>query len=182
MENEIWKDILGYEGKYQASNWGRVKSLNYNNTGKEQFLKIRVCNGYCYVSLCKHRKVKALRLNRVVWEAFNGKIPEGYECNHINEIKTDNRLSNLNIMLHKDNINWGTCIERRSGKYRNGKLSKQVLQYDLNGNFIKEWQSVMEIQRQLNYKASNISSYCSGKKKSAYGYIWKYASNCDHIS
>lgn len=170
MENEIWRDIPGYEGLYQVSDLGRVKSLNYNRTGQEQILspgKIR--NGYLLVCLCKDRKRKMLYVHRLVWEAFNGPIPEGYDCNHINEEKTDCRLANLNLMTRKENINWGTR-NKRVGK----ALSKIVGQYTLDGIHICTWFSTRGLERELGYSHENISNCCNGKLKTAYGYIWKY--------
>ena len=93
------------------------------------------------------------------------------QVNHINENKTDNRLENLNLLTPKANVNWGT----RNKKIKI-KLSKPVLQYDLEGNFIKEWPSATEAARQLGFLKASISSCC--KKipyyKTAYGYIWKF--------
>lgn len=184
--NEIWKDVPNYEGLYQASNFGRIKSLpRVVNFGcayrltKERFLKGGIVSGYLDVGLCKNGKIKHYYVHRLVWEAFNGAIPSGMDCNHINEIKTDNRLSNLNLMSRKENINWGTHNERsistRTIRNRqNGR--KQVLQFDLNGNLIKEWESSYEIKRQLGYNCKSIWGCCNGKRyyNTAYGYVWRY--------
>ena len=112
---EEWKNIIDYEGLYQVSNLGRVKSLNYKHTGREKILKSSVDKiGYMYVGLCKNGKVKFFKVHRLIYEAFYGEIPNGMQVNHINEIKADNRLSNLNLMTRKENINFGTGIERRA--------------------------------------------------------------------
>lgn len=185
MEREIWKDILGYEGLYQASNLGRIKSIDrvvrygrYNtNLTAVKIGKLRkqhIIQGYHRVTLFNNGKPKSLYVHRLVWSAFNGKIPDGMEVNHINEVKTDNRLENLNLMSRNENINYGTRNERVSAKMTNGKLSKKVSQYDLNGNYIKEWESVAEVQRKSRYLQSGISACCRGEQKTAYGYIWKY--------
>lgn len=171
MENEIWKDILGYEGKYQASNFGRVKSLNYRHTGKEKILlQYNSGRGYLQVEL----KGKKYLVHRLVWETFNGKIPEGIEVNHIDENPLNNKLENLNLLSHTNNINWGTRTKRVSEKTTNGKCSKKVLQYNLEGDFIKEYPSIIEVERQLGFLNSNIVQCCKGNYKQAYGYIWKY--------
>ena len=85
---EIWKKIEGYEN-YEVSNLGNVKSLNYNHTGKEQILKAgKTKQGYLYVILHKNGKRKKYLIHRLVYETFNGPIPEGMQCNHISEVKT----------------------------------------------------------------------------------------------
>ena len=177
LEKEIWKDIKGFEGLYQVSNIGRVKSLERFRKGendclvllKERILKQQISRGYYRVQLCKNSIQKWYQVHRLVYEAFNGSITEGLQVNHINEIKTDNRLSNLNLMTCKENINYGTGIERRAKS-----KSKSVLQFDLNDNFIKEYPSAMQVERENGFGHQNISKCCKGKYKTAYGYNWKY--------
>jgi len=174
---EIWKDIPGYEGKYQVSSYGRVKSLNYNNTGKERIMSGEKIRGYYSFNLSKNGKVKRFRLNRLVWEAFNGPIPEGMQINHIDEDPTNNNLENLNLMTPKENSNWGTRTKRLSDTQQNRKdLSKPVSQYTLDGNKIKEYPSAREAARQTGLSRSNICNCCRGVKyvKSVGGYVWKY--------
>lgn len=171
---EEWKDIPNYEGIYQISNLGRVKSLNRVNARgyelKEKILKLWISNnGYFRVALWKNSKIRNYLVHRLVYEAFNGSIPEEYEVNHINEIKTDNRLSNLNLMTCKENINFGTRNERISKK-----LSKAVLQFDLQDNFIKEFPSTHQVERETGFNQSYICACCKGKQKTAYNYKWKY--------
>lgn len=177
---EEWKDIPNFEG-YQVSNLGRIRSLprqTNNQFGKkERILKPWINrNGYYLIGLYKQSIRKEYSVHRLVYEAFNGSIPEGLQVNHINEIKTDNRLSNLNLMTPKENINFGTHNERVAKKMTNGKLSKPVLQIDLEGNVIKEWKSTMQAERESNnfYKNQNISSCCNGKLKTYKGYKWEY--------
>ena len=172
---ETWKDIPQYEELYQVSNLGNIKSLNYNNTGKEQILKPRKNkDGYLMVHLYKNGKRKMYRLHRLIWQAFNGSIPEGYEVNHLSEDKTQNNLDNLNLMTHKENMNFGSRTERAAKANTNGKCSKPVIQYNKQGNLIKEWPSIMEVERSLGFDRGNISKCCLGKLKSAYGFKWQY--------
>lgn len=89
--------------------------------------------------------------------------------NHKNEIKDDNRVANLEYCDAKYNSNYGTRLERIAEK-----LSKPVFQYDLNGNFIKEWPSTMEVERRLGFANTHISKCCLGKRNTAGGYKWKY--------
>lgn len=170
---EVFKDIKGLEGKYQVSNCGRIKSLNYKRTGKEGIIKLEKCtSGYSYfVSGGK----KGYLVHRLVWEAFNGPIPEGMEVNHINEIKTDNRLENLNLMTKKENVNWGGGVSRSAHTRRRiDKRRKQVSQYTMDGNLLEVYDSVREAQRKTGYSEANISACCRGLYKQAYGFIWKY--------
>ena len=182
LEKEIWKDIKGFEGIYQVSNLGRVRSLprqTNNQFGKkERILKPWIKrNGYYQIGLRKQSIVKWYLVHRLVYEAFNGSIPEGLQVNHINEIKTDNRLENLNLMTPKENTNWGTRNERCSKKQINGKLSKPVLQFTLDNILIKEYASTHQVERELGFANGNIVNCCNGKLKQAYGYIWKYKEN-----
>lgn len=167
---EEWRDIKGYEGIYKISNLGRVKSFKRPYRVKEKILKPLINrNGYYQVCLCKNSKAGLYYVHRLVWIAFNGQIIENMQVNHINEVKTDNRLSNLNLMTQKENLNWGTRNER-SAKNR----SKSVLQFDLNDNLIKEFPSLMQVYRELGFSYQNIVDCCNGKRKQAYGYKWKY--------
>lgn len=167
---ETWKDIPGYEGYYQASNLGNVRSLNYRHTGKEYFLKPgQDWKGYLLVDLWKDGKRKTFKVHRLVWVSFNGPIPEGMQINHNDEEKTNNNLENLSLMTPSENVNWGTRNYRDAKKQR-----KMVEQYRLDGTHICTWFSLIGIQRELGYSAGNISSCCNGRYKVAYGYVWKY--------
>ena len=182
MENknkEIWKDIKGYEGMYQVSNLGRVKSLGRIVTRKngrrltiqERILKPKPTqNGYLQVKLCySSGKGKWFLVHRLVCEAFHKNPENKPEVNHINEDKLDNRACNLEWVTAKENCNHGTHNARVAKA-----LSKPVAQYLSNGVLVKVWQSAMEVQRQLGFDNSTISKVARGKRKSAYGYEWKY--------
>lgn len=165
---EIWKDIKGFENLYEISNYGEVYSYRH-----KKFMKVHMDrNGYKKIGLRKNGSTKYYFIHRLIWETFNGIIPLGMVVNHINEVKTDNRLENLNLMTTKENNCWGTATERRSKK-----LYKPVLQFDIEGNFIKEWSSAKEIKEKLGFSQGTISSCCSGRYKQAYGYVWKLKNN-----
>ena len=127
MNNETWKDIQGYEGLYQVSDLGRIRSLdrvvNAKN-GSKQTKKSRILvqeitiHGYCRVRIFNcDGKAKHYAVHRLVLSAFNG--ASDLPVNHINEIKTDNRLVNLEYCTAKENCNHGTRNERIS-KAREG--------------------------------------------------------------
>lgn len=107
-KEEIWKDVLNYEGLYEISNLGRVKSMNYNRTKKEKLLKPGSGEGgYLQVSLFKNKISKTRRIHQLVAEAFLNHTPCGYGLvvNHINFIRDDNRVENLEVVTARENIN-----------------------------------------------------------------------------
>ena len=165
MKKEIWKPVLGYEGLYEVSNWGRVKSLNYNHSGKEKILKpVTYKSGYLYVVLSKNNKRKHFLIHRLVAEAFIPNTDNLPQVNHKDENPLNNVVSNLEWCTSSYNINYGT---------RNEKISKKVLQYDLEGNFIREWVSTRECGRN-GYNYSSVAACCRGKRKKYKGFIFKY--------
>ena len=181
---EIWRDIPEFKGYYQASNLGRIKSLFrivYTARRRIYVFDSRILKqktdayGYSVVNLSVDGVAKTRKVHRLVWSAFNGDIPKGMVINHINEIKTDNNLENLNLMSVKENNCWGTRIQRVSERQTNGKKSKPLNQFSLDGSFIKYFPSAGEVERQLGFGRSNISNCCNGKYKQAYGYTWQYA-------
>ena len=164
---EVWKDIEGYEGLYQVSNKGRVKSLKNNNTKKEKVLKPIIGKGYKRVRLCKYKTRKLYAVHRLVANAFLPN-PHNFPCvNHKDECRTNNVVSNLEWCTHKYNCNYGTGIER-SSKAR----SKQVRAFK-NDELIMTFHSPKEAGRQgLNQGA--VAACCRGEKKTYKGYEWKY--------
>jgi len=168
---EIWKDIKGYEGLYQVSNEGRVK---HNNKMKKPTPTSR---GYLDIQLWKDGKCTHKLVHRLVFEAFVSKIPEGMQVNHIDECKTNNTISNLNLMTPKENINWGTGIKKQALT-----KSKKVYQYK-NGALVVVYESASEAARQLGYSQTEISTNCRGGRwkngkwtisKLYKGYRWSY--------
>lgn len=182
---EIFVDIKGYEGLYQISNLGRIKSLLF---GKEKILKgSKDKDGYLKIILCKEEKHKTYKVHRLVATAFIPN-PNGYRCvNHKDEDKANNCVENLEWCSNKYNSNYGTCQQRRVkntdykkvGRKNAEKLlnrkdqSKIVLQYTKDNEFVKEWETLRECGRN-GFKISNISSCCRGKRKTHKGFIWKY--------
>ena len=166
MTKEVWKNIEGYEKLYQISNFGRVKSLNYNRTGKEKILKpSKDKDGYLHVGLCKNGKAKFFRVHRLVCSAFLENPENLPQVNHKDENKENNHVDNLEWVSPKENINYGT---------RNEKMSKPIIQYTKEGVFIREWVSTITASKQL--KIHHISECCKGKRKTCGGFLWKYKS------
>lgn len=181
-ENEIWKDIPDYEGYYQASSEGRIRSVGREvayNDGRVRIhngkvLKPGMSRGYLIVNLCKNGKVKALYIHRLVWMTFNGAIPDGLQVNHIDECKTNNRLENLNLMTCKENINFGTHNQRMAKAMTNHpSMSKAVIGFDADGKIVFQFPSAKEAQRQ-GFNHGNLSACCRGERKTHRGYRWRY--------
>lgn len=169
---EVWKslDFLGYPD-YEVSNIGRVKSLK----GKERILKYgKTKDGYLLVALSKNRNRKTFLVHRLVALAFILN-PENLPCvNHKDENKENNHVDNLEFCTYSFNINYGTRNKKASKTMINGKLAKPILQFSLESEFIREWESINEIQRQLDISKGNISSCCNFKRKTCGGFIWRY--------
>lgn len=166
---EIWKDIKGYEGLYQVSNYGNVKSLNYKGHKSEHLLS-KLPGEYKRVTLYKNKCKKTITIHRLVAQAFIPN-PNNYpQVNHKDENKYNNCVNNLEWCTHKQNMNYGTKQDRESQI----KTKYHVLQYDLQGNLIKKWFNLREIILNTNYKKITIMYCCRGKLKTAYGYVWKY--------
>ena len=119
MEEE-WKDIKGYEGRYQISSFGRVKSLNYRCTGREKILDFKSTNsrGYVIAKLCKEGKVKSYTVHKLVAEAFIPNPNNYKEINHRDENKINNHVSNLEWCTRKYNCNYGTRNKRVSKSHK----------------------------------------------------------------
>lgn len=192
QRQEIWKDIKGYDGLYQISNLGRVKSLLrkdiYGRIIPEKILKQseNKC-GYLRVHLYKDGISKFIFVHKLVALSFLPNPKKLDETNHKDEIKTNNNDCNLEWCTRKYNVNYGNRTQKASNaiKGKNGPMygikggkhpaSKKVIQYTLNGEFIKKWDCIKDIEMKLGIKSQNISKICKNKGKTAKGFIWKYA-------
>ena len=181
---EVWKDIEGYEGLYQVSDLGRVRSLDRVVRGANAYstdytirLKGRILNkgtalnGYQFVVLSKEGKHKHATVHRLVAEAFIPNPDNLPEINHKDENKANNVVSNLEWCDRSYNVNYGTSLEKRSRK-----CFKCIEQLTLDGQHVAYYESVAELVRQSNgkYKANNIYMAARGDNESSYGYRWRY--------
>ena len=151
---------------YEVYPDGKIFSYYTNKFLKQKTKK----NGYKEVCLVDNNgKIKSYLVHRIVWESVTGSpIPEGMQVNHINEDKTDNRFfENLNLMTPKQNINWGSGIERC-----HKSQSKQVGAFK-DGELIIVFPSTNEAGRN-GFDQGNVTKCCNGERKTHKGYTWKY--------
>ena len=197
---EIWKDIPNYEGLYQISNYGRVKTLEksikcglYNNKivkRKEKIKKIQANRlGYYHTVLGKNGKCYNVNIHRLVAEVFLEKNNFKYMpnenlknidisklvVNHIDENPSNNYVDNLEWCTQAYNINYGHRNKKvAKNMIENKRYSKDIIQYSLNGDVIKIWRSLKEIQNTLGYSRKSIALCCKKESKQSHGYIWRY--------
>lgn len=178
--NEKWTDIVGYEGYYKISNLGNVKSCkriikhglgNADRTIKPRIIKPYNDNhGYHMVSLSKDGKAKKHKVHRLVAEAFISNPKNKPTVNHLNEIRNDNRVENLEWATFKENNNYGSHNERVSKT-----LSRPIEQLDKNDNKISIFESVREASLATGIHIMNIKSCLSHDNRNfAGGYKWRY--------
>lgn len=158
---EIWRDIEGYEGLYQVSDLGRVKSLYTNRILKGS----KDAKGYLIVKLCKNSIKSNKTIHRLVAQAFIPNPENKPQVNHIDENKTNNMVSNLNWMTSKENNNHGTRTQR---------ISKPIKAIDIATSEYNIYCSIRECARQLGLNPSHITSVLKGRYKQTGGYTFKY--------
>lgn len=167
MEQETWKDIIGYEGRYQISNLGNVKSLNYKRSGKQKLLITQKNGrGYLHVGLPKNKKCKSFVVHRLVALSF---IPNPLNLicvNHINGIKTDNRIANLEWVTYKENTQhaFRTGLSKSSDKAKLKRIEAvQINVIDLKTGII--YASITEASKTINITRQYLSQMLNGKRK-----------------
>lgn len=201
MTEEIWKPVLGYEGLYEVSSLGNLRSIDRIVRKKDgrlatlkgvvrsaRFNKKRKNYQYRQTELSNNGVKKTLHIAHLVCEAFHGPRPDGYQCMHL-----DGNCANDCA----DNLAWGTVYENSNEPIRRKRLSKVAedrfakywkngyfdsqlrpcIQYSLSGKFIKEYRSIKEAERETGISHHTISRACRGKLKTSGGYIWKYKEN-----
>lgn len=184
---EVWKDIVGYEGLYQVSSFGNIKRLDsyvsFNGTlslRKGRILLLNNNKGYLKCLLSKDGKVKSYQVHRIVATAFLPNPNNLPQVNHKDENPSNNFVwvnpdgsvdperSNLEWCTAKYNVNYGTGPVRRRHKQ-----SKGVYQIK-DGQIINEFISTQEVQDKLGFYHSRIIKVCNGISKQAYGFQWKW--------
>ena len=162
-EVETFVKIEGFEN-YEISNLGKVRNIKSGIMLKPWITK----DGYLRHCLYKHNKRKNLLLHRIIATSFIDNHEEKPCVNHIDENKLNNDLSNLEWCTERENVIHGTRTKRAAEK-----LSKKVIQLDLNDNVLNEFESMRQAERETGVSVGNISSCCNGKTKSAGGYKWR---------
>ena len=167
---EEWKPIPGYEGLYEVSNYGRVRSFKWSSNGKI-LSPGKDGSGYLFVTLCKDGKTKLRKIHRLVAEAFIPNPNNFPQVNHMDECKENNYFGNLEWCTHKYNLSYGTRTRRIAENN-----SKPVVQLDKKGNFISEFESLREASRRTGIASTHICNCCNHKPGhySAGGFIWIY--------
>lgn len=166
---EEWRDIEGF-ANYQVSDLGNIRS------GRKILVKTLDKYGYHTVSLHNTNGMKVCKVHRLVAKAFLPDYDDNLQVNHKDEVKTNNRVNNLEMCTNRYNCNYGS---------RRTVLAEPVIQETLDGISIKEWESTRQIERELGYKYTSISACCRGQIKdwhtgntypvhSAYNFRWRY--------
>lgn len=189
---EIWRTPI-YDGEtyesYKVSNWGRILSLNYRNTGRAELMNPgETKDGYFFVELSKNRKTKTCLVHRLVAQTFlpnlenkpciNHKI-EGKKGKKINMVffnedgSIDKERTSIEWATYEENNNYATRNDRIAKANTNGKLSKRVLQLSLAGDLIREWESTRECGRN-GFDQAHVADCCNGKRKTHKGFRFMY--------
>lgn len=162
---EIWKDIEGFECKYQVSNTGKVRSLNYHRTGMVKELRLaHHKQGYLMANLFKNGENKLITVHRLVATAFLPNPMNLPVINHRDENPSNNHVSNLEWTTQKENLRYSNI----------GWTPRPVLQFTKDGVLVGEYESMYDAYKQTGVDFSSISACCLGKYKSAGNFIWKY--------
>lgn len=184
---EIWKDIRGYEGRYQVSNLGNVKSLNYGNHGTAKNLVPKVSNrGRPWVELAKDGAKKAYLVYRLVATEFIPNENNYPEVNHKDENVFNNCVDNLEWCTGEYNRSYSYNLHpekhrdarescTRTGKRYGKRTALEIEQLDFEGNVVKRWPNSRTIFNDTGMSDWSISECCRGKRKQAYGFKWRYA-------
>lgn len=189
---EVWKDIKGYEGLYQVSNLGRIKSLSryvdvregvkihINERVKPHYINKK---GYCQIGLCKDGIRKGFLVHRLVADAFIQNPQNKRTVNHINCDKSDNRIENLEWATYSENIRHAFSNNLIDNSHSYDERKKPIVQLDKeSGELLNTYDSIGSAMRSIGKNTKNvIINCCKGRGHSAYGYRWLYKNDYDLI-
>lgn len=185
MNNEIWKPVVGYEGRYEISDKGNVKRLERVETDslgrvvkyKEKLLKVKISKqtGYPCINLSKNGVVKTLTIHTLIADAFIPN-PDNLPCiNHIDEDRTNSTLDNLERCAYAYNNSYGNAIPKRKATLRAGLAGKhkRIYQFTTDGKKVGVYDcGVSQLEEKLGYE---IQDCLTGKSKTAYGFVFSYS-------
>ena len=202
LEGEVWKDVVGYEGLYMVSSMGRIKSLErqvwnksnqcYHTIMEKISLQTIPKRGYPHLTLSKDGVRKTFNTHRLVASAFIPNLDNKPDIDHINTIRTDNRVENLRWVTRKENSNNLLTLKHMSESKKGekhhmwkkyGKLHhnhKPIVQLSLKGEYIKTWDCAADVERDLKIDHRQIAAALKGKHKSAEKFLWVYIDQYDN--
>ncbi len=181
MKNEVWRPVDGFEGYYEVSNYGRVRSIKRIVTIKNRWHDIQRRyggtitrghidnNGYMAICLQADGRKKYTKVHILVAKAFIENPSNYHQVNHKDENKSNNCVENLEWCTAKYNSNYGTKIKRQAEKW-----SRKVNMLK-DGKIVSTFPSLKEAGERMNINYKNIQSVCAGHRKTAGGYNWEYA-------
>lgn len=193
--NEIWKPVAGYEGLYEVSNFGNVKSLNYRNWKTVKILTPKINNeGYLWVELRKNGDPRCFLVHRLVASAFICN-PMNYPIiNHKDENPQNNIVTNLewcdytyNALYSINRRKTGASVSKSKGRRKafkkgsgkTGRINQRnnvpVFRVDDRGVKSQMFENIYVVSKKFGYRSSSIKECCLGKRKTAYGYRWCFA-------
>lgn len=171
MKTEIWKDVQGFEGRYQVSNMGRVR-----NTKRLNILSPSKYQGYLRVNLStgKKGKYKTISIHRLVAMAFVDGYSEGLEVNHIDENHSNNVSTNLEWITHKNNVVYATFTPRRMDTLHKTKRIRNIIQKDISGVIIAKYNSIKEASQKSGVPYMTIKNILHRGIRWRKDYIWEF--------
>ena len=176
---EVWKDITGYEGLYQISNYGQVKSLHYHRGASEKIMALKTMRGYKLIGLRKNGVKKIFQVHRLVAKAFIANPYNLEQVNHKDTNKANNHVDNLEWVTARENSLHAIRHGRFKGSLENLKLANErrkmrVIAVDKTGNE-QLFESMHEAARLLDISRKYIKDCLDGKYKCAKGICFRYA-------